>query len=296
MSAVLLPFTDAGDVDWTGLGDHIQRTVEVGLVPAVNMDTGYADLIDEATRRNVLALAQSVCAGQPFVAGAFVSDRPGDPFDETAYVLAIDAIQQMNGIPIVFQSYGLTGGDVLAAYERIATHADRFFAFELGRVFAPFGAVYELETYRGLLAIDACAGAKHSSLDRKLEWERLALRDAHRPDFMILTGNDLAIDMVMYGSDYLLGLSTLAPDWFARRDACWEAGDVAGFLRINDVLQSLGSFVFRPPVPAYKHSAAQFLTLRGWIRSDRIPPGAQTRPESDLVILRTILEGLDALV
>ena len=33
-----------------------------------------------------------------------------------------------------------------------------------------------------------------------------------RPDFLVLTGNDLAIDMVMYGSDYLLGLSTFAPD------------------------------------------------------------------------------------
>ena len=31
----------------------------------------------------------------------------------------------------------------------------------------------------------------------------------------VLTGNDLAIDMVMYGSDYLLGLSTFAPEAFA---------------------------------------------------------------------------------
>ena len=29
-----------------------------------------------------------------------------------------------------------------------------------------------------------------------------------RPEFMVLTGNDLAIDMVMYGSDYLLELNT----------------------------------------------------------------------------------------
>ena len=57
----------------------------------------------------------------------------------------------------------------------------------------------------GLLEIPACLGAKHSSLSRELEWQRLTLRDAKRPGFRVLTGNDLAIDMVMYGSDYLLG-------------------------------------------------------------------------------------------
>ena len=53
-----------------------------------------------------------------------------------------------------------------------------------------------------------------------------------RPDFKVFTGNDLAIDMVMYGSDYLLGLSAFAPDAFARRDAMWAAGDPA-FLSVE---------------------------------------------------------------
>ena len=78
--------------------------------------------------------------------------------------------------------------------------------------------------------------------------------------------------MVMYGSDYLLGLSTFAPDLFARRDALWAAGDPA-FYELNDLLQYLGFFAFRPPVPAYKHSAAMFLKLRGWIAPRPDPPG-----------------------
>ena len=85
-------------------------------------------------------------------------------------------------------------------------------------MFAPFGKIYSLDVYRGLLGVKKCLGAKHSSLRRELEWQRLALRDAVRPDFRVYTGNDLAIDMVMYGSDYLLGLSTFAPDLFAKRD------------------------------------------------------------------------------
>jgi hypothetical protein len=103
----------------------------------------------------------------------------------------------------------------------------------------------------------------------------------------VFTGNDLAIDMVMYGSDYLLGLSTFAPDCFARRDAYWETGDPR-FYELNDALQYLGFLAFRPPVPAYKHSAAMFLKLRGWIASDATHPASPTRPESDRDILREI--------
>jgi hypothetical protein len=137
------------------------------------------------------------------------------------------------------------------------------------------------------LSVTQCIGAKHSSLSRTLEWDRLHLRDRCRPDFMVLTGNDLAIDMVMYGSDYLLGLSTFAPDLFARRDALWASGDPA-FYELNDLLQYLGFFAFRAPVPAYKHSAAQFLKLRGWVRSDRTHPNAPSRPASDLAVLHDI--------
>ena len=158
----------------------------------------------------------------------------------------------------------------------------------------PYGRIYDLDAYRGLLGIDACVGAKHSSLDRMPEWERLAMRDEVRPDFMELTGNDLAIDMVMYGSDYLLGLSTFAPDRFAERDRMWATGD-PGFFELNDLLQELGDFTFREPVPGYRHDAALFLELRGWIASSRVPDGVTLRPDADVDVLRDIAERLGVL-
>ena len=93
------------------------------------------------------------------------------------------------------------------------------------RTSSPSAASSTPTPIRGLLDTDGVLGLKHSSLRRDLEWERLALRDARRPDFRIYTGNDLAIDMVMYGSDYLLGLSAFAPEAFARRDRYWREGD-----------------------------------------------------------------------
>ncbi len=296
MSAVLLPFQEDGEVDWKGFRAHVLRTASAGLIPAVNMDTGYVNLLGEATRHRVLTETRNTLGGGAFVAGAFVCDHPGDALNLDAYRRATDEIQQSGGLPILFQSHGLISlpsDRSLDAYRALSRDCPRYLAFELGRAFAPFGKIYDLETYAGLLDITACIGAKHSSLSRVLEWQRLVLRDQRRPDFLVLTGNDLAIDMIMYGSDYLLGLSTFAPDLFARRDALWAAGNAA-FYELNDLLQYLGFFAFRSPVPAYKHSAAQFLKLRGWISCDRTHPQSPLRPDADRDVLRDIVERLAA--
>lgn len=298
ISAILLPLHSDDTVDWPAFDAHVARTLDAGLTPAINMDTGYGHLIDAATRRETLSRTKAIADGRAFVAGAFVGDRPGDPFNADAYRTGIDQIQSLAGTPIFFQSYGLAHGNddqIVENYQTLATGCDSFYAFELGTMFAPFGNVYSLGVYEQLMRIDNCVGAKHSSLSRTLEWQRLALRDQVRPDFKVMTGNDLAIDMVMYGSDYLLGLSTFAPDAFAARDAMWESGD-EDFYELNDLLQYLGAFAFRPTVPAYKHNAAMFLHLRGQIATDRTFPGSPMRPESDRDVLTSIVSDLDSLL
>jgi dihydrodipicolinate synthase/N-acetylneuraminate lyase len=297
MSAILLPFRPDGGVDWDGFAGHVQRTHAAGLAPAVNMDTGYAQLIDEATRSRALAIAAEVTGGA-FVAGAFVGDRPGDRFDEPAYLRAMSEVRGAGGTPVVFPSHGLNaldGPDWVGAHERFAAEIDRFLAFELGPAFVPYGRIYPLDAYAALVQLDACVGAKHSSLRRQPEWDRLAVRDAVRPEFLVLTGNDLAIDMVRWGSDYLLGLSTFAPDAFARRDALWAAGDARVF-ELDDLLSYLGQLTFRTPTPGYRHAAAMFLALRGWIDHDGVWPGAPTRPDSDRALLADIATRLDLLL
>lgn len=295
MSAILLPFQESGSVDWSGFESHLARTAAAGLVPAVNMDTGYVNLLDDDTKRAALERTRSILGGGPFVAGAFVPSAPGDAFDEPGYARAIKSIVANGGTPVIFQSFGLTSlpePELIAAYERLGARCETFLAFELGTMFAPFGRIYSLDAYRGLLGIRNCAGAKHSSLSRELEWDRIRLRDAVRPDFLVLTGNDLAIDMVIYGSDYLLGLSTFAPELFSKRDRFWAEGDPR-FFELNDVLQYLGFLAFRDPVPAYKHSAAMFLKLRGRIGCDDTHPSSPTRPASDRDILRLIARRLE---
>jgi dihydrodipicolinate synthase/N-acetylneuraminate lyase len=296
MSAVLLPFTGDRRIDWDAFAAHVARTAAAGITPAVNMDTGYVHLLDDATRREALAIARSTLGpGRELVAGACVVDPPGAAFDESAYGRQLEMIGGVGGRPVIFPSWGLTTGsdsDFVSRYRRLAGHVESFIGFELDTVFLPSGRVLSLDAYADVLEIPNCIGAKHSSLSRRLEWERLALRDRIRPDFHVFTGNDLAIDMVRYGSDWLLGLSTAAPDAFAQRDRWWAAGD-SRFDELDDALQALGDFAFRPPVPAYKHSMAQALHLRGLIASDETHPESPRRPASDREIIATILQRID---
>jgi hypothetical protein len=271
MSAVLLPHRSPSEIDWPAFEAHVARTAAAGLTPAVNMDTGFVHLLTAVQRAEVLGRTRSL--GVDFVAGAF------DAAD-------VEAVEALGGTPVILPSAATI--DVVEAYEQMAVSADRFIGFELSPVFHPDGCIWDLATYRAVLAIPACVGAKHSSLARQPEWDRLRLRDEVRPEFLVLTGNDLAIDMVMYGSDYLLGLSTFAPAEFAERDRCWAAGDVDGFHRLNDLLQWLGTTAFRPPVPAYRHDAALFFQLRGWAESDATPDGAPRRAGWELDLLRDI--------
>lgn len=278
-SAVLLPFTREGKPDYGPFLEHLLRTSGAGITPAVNMDTGFGPQLTPAQRVEVLRLSRKELGTAPFIAGAC-------PFGET-YEQAIQSILEQGAIPIVFQSEAFATGDVVTLYRKILAPAPRALAFELGPIFAPFGRIYDLETWKRLLEIPNLVGAKHSSLSRSMELARLELRDRERPDFKVYTGNDLAIDMVMFGSDYLLGLSTFDPEAFARRDRWWAKND-ARFFELNDALQALGAVAFRDPVPAYKDSAAAYLKVTGRMKDPLPHPSCPRRPANEAELLEPL--------
>jgi dihydrodipicolinate synthase/N-acetylneuraminate lyase len=293
ISAVLLPYQSDGRPDWPAFRRLVDRTWAAGLTPAVNMDTGYVNLLTRDERSRALAETVEVAGGRSFVAGCFIEGETGDPV--RLYLREVESIRAAGGVPILFQSSALTTRDedgIAAVYAGVAREGGPMLAFELGTMFAPFGRIYSEDLFKRLLDLEPFVGAKHSSLDRVIEWRRLELRDHHRPGFKVYTGNDLAIDMVFYGSDYLLGLSAFHVEAFATRDRLWRNGDPRAIV-VNDLLQYLGQLAFRAPVPAYKHSAAQFLKLRGLIASDRPHPRGVARPASDVEVLADIADRLE---
>lgn len=286
IAAALIPFEASGEIAVEAFQKHLQATHRAGLMNAVNMDTGYANYLSDEEKKEVLRWTrEALGADVPFIAGAYIEGRDGDT--RSLYRRQMDEIAAWGGTPIVFQTARLKEAsrrEKVAAYREICKGFSDVIAFELSTVFAPNGEIFDDDTVRGLIDIPELKGMKHSSLDRLLELGRLEMRDARRPDFRIYTGNDLGIDMIEYGSDYLLGLATFAPEKFAERDRLWTEGDPA-YYALSDSLQHLGNVAFRPPVPAYKHSAAVFLHLTGRIPSPRTHRQNPTRPEweSDLM-------------
>jgi len=287
IAAALFPFEADGRIAVEAFQNHLRATHRAGLMNAVNMDTGYVNYLSETEKADVLrwtreALGTSV----QFVAGAYIEGQAGDVVG--LYRKQMDAIVAHGAIPILFQTsrlHGKSSSEKAAAYQAICRGYAHVLAFELGPMFAPNGEILDEETFRRLLDIPEIKGIKHSSLDRLTELGRLALRDEVRPDFRIYTGNDLGINMIEYGSDYLLGLATFAPEKFAERDRLWETGAPA-YYALSDALQYLGDVGFRVPVPAYKHSAAVFLHLTGRIPTDSTHPKSPRRPDWEAEILR----------
>jgi dihydrodipicolinate synthase/N-acetylneuraminate lyase len=286
ISAALLPFERDGRVAVEAFQKHLLATQKAGLTNAVNMDTGYVNFLSETEKRNVLNwTSEALGKGVPFVAGAYIEGQDGSV--PALYRRQMDAIVEFNGTPILFQTSQLHGklakekGEI---YRETCRGYTGILAFELGQMFAPNGEIFDAETFLRLMEIPEIVGIKHSSLNRLVELERLALRDEHRPDFRIYTGNDLGIDMIEYGSDYLLGLATFPPEKFAERDLLWETAD-PNYFTLSDSLQHLGNIAFREPVPAYKHSAAIFLCLTGRIPTNSTHPRNPQRPIWEVELL-----------
>src|SRR5260370_22208173 len=213
----LLPFGSDGCVVVEAFQRHLADTQRAGLMNAVNMDNGYVNYLDHAQKEEVLRWTRAALGSNvPFVAGAYIEGQSDNgPGDVAAlYRREMERIVALGGIPILFQTtrlHGKSAEEKAAAYREICRGFPRVLAFELGPMFAPNGEIFDEETVRRLMDIPELAGMKHSSLDRMVELGRLALRDEHRPEFQIYTGNDLGINMIEYGSDYLLCLAAIAP-------------------------------------------------------------------------------------
>ena len=287
IAAALLPFEANGNIAVEAFQQHLRATQQAGLMNAVNMDTGYVNFLSEQEKRDVLRWTREALGKDvPFVAGAYVEGQSGDLV--TLYRRQLDTIVEFGAIPILFQTarlHGKSSSEKVATYRAVCQGYPEAFGFELSSTFAPNGEIFDEETARGLMDIPEMKGMKHSSLSRGLEFQRLALRDRHRPDFRIFTGNDLGINMIEYGSDYLLGLATFAPEKFAERDRLWHSGDPA-YYELSDALQHLGNVAFREPIPAYKHSAAVFLDMSRRIPTELTHPQNRKRPPWEAEILR----------
>src|SRR5258706_1532046 len=193
IAAALLPFESDGSVAVDAFQRHLVATQRAGLMNAVNMDTGYVNYLSDAEKCEVLRWTRDALgAGVVFVAGAYIEGQSGGVV--ALYRREVERIVALGGIPILFHTarlHGKSAEEKASAYREICRGFPRVLAFELGSMFAPNGEIFDGERVRRLMNIPDLAGMKHSSLDRMVELERVALPAAQRPGFQNYTGNGL---------------------------------------------------------------------------------------------------------
>ncbi len=106
-SAVLMTVNEDGSISWSDFEQHLERTVQAGLTPAVNMDTGFGPYLSAAERSQVLTLTKSF--GVKFIGGVHLDDQPGDAFNPGALLAQSVAVAESGAVPILFPSHGMSG-------------------------------------------------------------------------------------------------------------------------------------------------------------------------------------------
>src|SRR5437016_13109160 len=103
IAAALLPYESDGRVAVKAFQQHLVATHRVGLMNAVNMDTGYVNYLSDAEKQDVLRWTREALGKDvPFVAGAYIEDRAGAVV--ALYRRQIDSIVSFRGIPILLQT------------------------------------------------------------------------------------------------------------------------------------------------------------------------------------------------
>src|ERR1700686_3331510 len=108
IAAALLPFESDGIVAVEAFQAHLLATQRAGLMNAVNMDTGYVNLLNNDEKRDVLKWTrEALGSGVKFVAGAYIEKEEGAVV--ALYRRQMDEIVKAGGIPILFQTARLPG-------------------------------------------------------------------------------------------------------------------------------------------------------------------------------------------
>jgi hypothetical protein len=281
IAAVLLPYTPAGAVDRAAFERHVTRTRDAGLDVAVNMDTGFGDLLTPAERDAVLdATRAALGPGPRFYAGAFALGA-ADP--RAAYRYAIAASSDAVPCRQIVQCHAMRAmepAEKAALYADVArATAQGALAFELSPR-CPHGEIWDDESFERLLDVPQLI-TPISVADRALELRRLATRTRAWPSWRVYTSTTRHRPRRIR-QHHLLGLATFAPERFAERDAAPPPG--RRLPRAQRRAQHLGNVGFRadPRLPAPRRAVPPDHRRPA---SDAIHRRAPRRPAADRALL-----------
>jgi dihydrodipicolinate synthase/N-acetylneuraminate lyase len=137
IAAALLPFQSDGRIAVDAFQRLLVATHRVGMMNAVNMDTGYINYLSESEKKDVLRWTREALGNDVRSWRAPTSRDSGETV--ALYRQQLDAIASIGGTPILFQTArlkGKPGTELAAAYQAVCRGYESVMAFELGSMFA----------------------------------------------------------------------------------------------------------------------------------------------------------------
>ncbi len=166
--------------------EHIVTTHRVGLLNAVNMDTGYINFLSCHTTARGAGLDPGSSGAATFLSLRAPILRMIQATLSRSIASRWMRLQTSAAFPSCFRSarlHGKSAAEKAAIYQAASHGYPHVLAFELSPVFAPNGEIFDDETFRRLLDIPEITGMKHSSLDRMLELGGCVFATSIAPSF-----------------------------------------------------------------------------------------------------------------
>ncbi len=272
-TALVTPFTAAGDVDVPALRRLVRRQIDAGihfLVPCGT--TGESPTLSEAERLHVIAVVVEEAAGQvPILAGA-----GGNNTSDVIRAARAAAGAGASGILSVTPYYNKPTQEGLVQHYRAIAEAAEV-PVVVYNVPGRTGCNIEVGTLTRLAALPNIAGVKEASGNMAQIAEACA---AVPPGFVVLSGDDaLTLPVMAVGGRGVISVaSNQVPAEMARLVERAEAGDFAGARALHTRLLPLMqvNFVEANPIPV-KAALAMMGLLTERYRLPLVPPSEASR-------------------
>ncbi len=277
--ALITPFRD-GKVDEQAFQSLVEWQIDQGtdgLVPVGT--TGESPTLAHAEHRRVVELCVEAAAGRvPVIAGTG-SNNTAEAIDLAKHAKAVGADAQLTVTPYYNKP---TQEGLYQHYKALNDAVDLpIIIYNI-----PPRCVIDMsvETMARLAKLPNIVGVKDATNDLA---RPLKTRLAIGPDFSILSGEDVtALALLAQGGDGCISVTAnIAPKACAQMQDAWQAGDIAGAMRLNEALLPLNDVMFCETNPAPVKYAA---SLMGLCRPDVRLPIVPLTAESEIKVRRAL--------
>jgi len=250
VTATVLPFDEAGAIDWPSFSRVLAYCAKPEHVAAVfvNGHAGEGASLSAQERVAVIRFArETLGAGKPVMAGV-LANSTGEAIALAGEARDAGADCAVLFPPAAFQGVTATppAGPV-AFVEAVARAVDLPLAIFQYPLASGFG--YNTETLVALARIPSVCMIKEGSGDPTVYDENVRRLRSAAPQVSILATNAgwLMAQTSIGGDGIVSGLASLAPRWLADLWRAVEAGDLRAMRAANDRIQPLVRSIYAPP-------------------------------------------------